>query len=297
MAAITNLYTIGAVKLNTTLIDQITQQSIRPGLNQMVLAGSGAVDNTFAAIGTITPEFSFTTTAIKAALAAAGIDGLALTAGAVYFQKTAAGGLRASGSNHVKGTIAAGMAIPVRLSVSHGAPATIEYRIVLRSADGTTAPIAFAASSALETGQGSVAQAYTLGLVTINGTALVGVQSVSIDFGIELWVSGGDGLVYPTHIAVARRSPSVSIQAYDCDQFVTMGLDGAAQGITDSTIVLQDVSEGAIVGSSPITFTIDEGLIYYEDIAGSHGERMGGSIKIVPTYDGTNAIFAITGTT
>jgi len=297
MGAITNVYTIAAVKLNSTLIDAITAQSIKPGLAALVLGGSGAIDPTFVGIGEIRPEFTFTTTAIKSALAACGISGLALTGGTVFFQKTILGGVRGSTLAHVKGTIVAGIAIPVSLRAAQGGAASIEYRIILTSADGTTAPIAFAASQTLETGQGTVPNAYTLGAVTINGTELVGVQSLSIDFGIGVWVSNGSGLVYPTHSAISSRAPVITIQTLDCDQFVTMGLDGAAQGATNSTIVLGDLTEGAVVGTSPITFTIDEGLFYYEEISGSHGERLGGSVKLIPTFDGTAAIMAISGTT
>lgn len=296
MAAITNLYTIAAVKLNTTLIDEITAQNINPGLSSVILGGSGAAYNNFAAVTEIKPELTFTTMAVKRLLALLGGTGLALTAGGIYLQKTTIGGLRAGASSHLKGTIVAGIAIPTSLKASHGGVATIDTRVVLRSADGTTSPLTLASGQSLEASQDGVDQAYTLGTVTINGSALVGVQSVSVDFGIELWVSNGDGLVYPTHVAVTRISPTITINCYDADQFITMGMDGASIAST-AVVNFNNLVEGAVAGSSPIIATVNEGLVTYESLGGSHGERATCSVKIQPTYNGSALPIAWTGLT
>jgi hypothetical protein len=50
---------------------------------------------------------------------------------------------------------------------------------------------------------------------------------------------------------------------------------------------VQDLAEGGVRGSSPITCSIDEGILYADNVSLSDGAHARHAILIKPTYDGT----------
>jgi len=301
-----DIYTIAAIKHASTVIKGIQNQSLNPQVAAILLSGSGEVDAGFAAIGEIRPELGFGTTAIKTALAnLGGIDGIPIAASNFDFwlQKTVTGALRAGATAHIKCTPVAGIVVPGAISMPSGGQASMTYNAVFISADGTASPMAVAASQSLDASQGPADEAWTFGGVSLNGTALAGVDNVSIDFGITLWVTAGDGKVYPIHVCIASRRPVITISTKDIGAFSTWGvsgsnwLEGQVQSDSDSVITLSDMTEGGVRGSSPITFTVDAGMMFFNAITGQHGERLGGQVTLLPTWDGTADVIAITGLT
>ncbi len=293
------VFTLAAVKKVATVISGMESQNTSLNLEQVLASGSGAVENSFVTIAEIRPELTFSSTEVKAALNAfGGINGLALAGTEeFYFQKRKSGGIRDT-AGHVKATAAAaGIIIPVSLKVNHKGKATIDYRVVFASVDGAAAPLAIVTSTTLPTGQDVISDLYTLGPVSINGVALNGVQSVNIDFGIDLTIMGGDGNVYPTFVGITKRQPKISISTTEVDQLFdsNLGLTGAVQGITDSTIALTDYVEGGGRGAAPITFAVDEGMIHLDNASANDGSTGEASVIITPTWDGTADVIAITG--
>jgi hypothetical protein len=290
-----NIYVISAYK-HGTLIKGVQNLGLDPKLQQILSSGSGAVDSSFVSVGQIGPEITFDATAIKTALKnIGGITGAALSSDTFYFQKMAAGSTRGGASTNIKVVAASGIIIPTQLRSPQGREATIGYRAVPVSSNGTSSPIAMTTGQSLETGQDQVSEIYTLGPVTINGIALPGVEDITLDFGINLEIITADGGVYPIFAGIMSRVPFLTVRTLDVDTFESWDLDGVAQGQTASTIVLQDQTQGGIRGSAPITFTVNAGMAHFEDIRGAHGQRIGGSVRIAPTADGTHDIIAITG--
>jgi hypothetical protein len=292
-----NAYTISAFKHSSTLYKGIQSFTFNQSLEQIVNSGSGGVDPTFVGVSKIQPEASFTSTAIKTILGSLGIGGVAMSSDKFWFQKMAADGLRGGASVHIQATLANGIVIPTQIRAPHAAAATIGFRAVPRSADGTASPIALINNGSLETAQSSDAELYTMGAVTLNGVALPGVDEWTLDLGINLWVNSSDGKVYITDVGVLSRNPVFTARTFDMDTYYSWLDNGVAQGETDSTFVLSDQALGGVRGSSPITFTIDAGMAHFEDITGRHGERLGGSVKVLPVWDGTNDIIALSGLT
>ena len=291
-----NLYTISAFKHSAVLVSGVQNMTLNPGLSTLVNSGSGAVDPTFASIAQIQPELTFDTTAIKIALAGiGGISGAAMSSDKFWFQKMAADGLRAGATSHILVTMALGIIVPTQLQVSQGGAAVISYRAVPRSSDGSASPLAMTTAQSLEASQDLLTELYTLGAVSINGTALDGVNSVTLDFGIELDILTASGHVYPTAVSVMTRAPVFTITTFDADKFQTWSETGVAQGTTDSTVLLTDQTLGGGRGSAPITFGIDAGIISFESLGGSQGQKFAGSVKITPVDDGTADIIAISG--
>ena len=289
-------YVISAYKHDSTLIKAIQNLSLNPGMQLLISSGSGAVDPTFVSGGQIQPEVTFDTLAIKTALAnIGGISGDALTSDYFFFQQMVNYALRGGALKHTKITMATGIIIPVSIQASQGGEASISYRIIPTSADGSASPLSVTADQSLDGDQDLVDEVYTLGSIEINGTELEGIETVTIDFGIELHVGIGSGHIYPTFVGVMRRAPSITARTFDLDAFETWLETGVAQGESDSVVNLIDQAQAGVRGSTPITFTIDEAMMIFESIDGTHGQRMGGLVRITPVWDGTAAILVVGG--
>jgi hypothetical protein len=294
-------HTISSVKHGSTVINGIASAGFSPGLVELALNGSGQIETGFIAALGAAPELAFSTTAVGTALTTIQtgsnpMNGIAITGSnfLFFYEKIANQGTRTAGSTHVKATVAEGMIIPISIEASHYGAATASYRVIMTSADGTTAPVAFAAAQALDAGIAVASELFTLGPVAVNGTTLDGVSSVSINYGNNAEVTGGDGNPYPEFCAITTRRPAITIATTNLDDFVSWGLIGQAQDASDSVITLQAVTnDGTLTGSGDKTFTIDAGRISYRDINGADGSRIGASITITPRYDGTNEVIVI----
>lgn len=294
--ALSNVYTIAGMQTGATVLRDIKSKSINPQLGSILLGGSGTGFNTFVSIGKIAPVIDFATGDIKRMLAAL-TNQIALAISSdfyIWFQKMTAGGTRATGTNHVKGTIVSGMVIPVSLTLTDGAAAELSCQIILVSADGAASPLTLTASQALVAAAGAGA-GWTLGEVSLNGTTLEGVRSVTINFGITPVTLGGSGLIYPTFAGAMAVNPTIAITANSLDEFISWGFTGAAQGATDSTILVQDMAAGGVRGSAPITCTIDDGIITTTGVTLSDGGAGEHALLIQPVFDGTNLPLAWSG--
>ena len=138
----TALHTIYAVDIDSTLIDQVTDQNVSPGISQILRRSDGQVYPTFNAAGQVAPSISFSTQAIATALGKVGTTGFALASGnpaILFFQKLTEGATRAGASSHLKMTVNEGIIVPRRITADAN-DASIEYDIVT-TYDGTNAPI------------------------------------------------------------------------------------------------------------------------------------------------------------
>ena len=293
--SVSRAFTLYAADVNGTMIDQVSSFGVDSGLEQFLLLADGGVDPTYSAVKGLVPKISFSTHAVAAALAVAGMNAASVTAASFFFQKLAEGGTRASGSSHLKLALTKGMIFPRSLSAGHAEPAELSYEVLCLT-DGGGVPVTISKNQAL-TGSPVVDQLYVAGPVKINGTLLAGVQSIKIDFGIKEVVLGGDGEVYPSFAAIMTRAPKITIELLDLDILADLTIAGAAQGATDTVIYLRKVEAGgtrvADATAEHISFSIDAGHIGI----GNSGAKPGGpatvSLEITPIFDGTNDILAI----
>jgi hypothetical protein len=299
------MFTLAAVNLNRdtdVLIGQMVDQNINLAVTRFLEGSDGEVDNRYVSINEQKPMIGFTTTAIAVALAQAGISGVGIdvdtpaTLGALeaFFHLLVEGGTRAATATKV--TINEGILIPKTLSASQGAIARLTME-AHASYDGTNDPLVLLASQTLPATTPGVAELFTLGPVQLNGVAVNGVTDLSVDFGIELFVEGSDGEVWPRFVAINRRSPVISFTTPDAGLLSTLGITGDPQGATDSVVYFRKIAEGGTreldATAEHIKFSIDEGMVYVEDASASHGSTYGLRVTIVPTFDGTNAVLVI----
>lgn len=297
------MHTIAGIKFGLltdgAMLKGIENSQFSDGLKTILLSGSGQVEATHGGITEVKPTLNFSTTAIKAALSLlGGADGTAIDNPSTtdpfefWYQKTALGGLRAEGTNHIKCSATVGIIVPQSINMPAGEQASISYNVIFLSPDGVIAPVAIAGSAALDAGQGGADEAFVLGPVSLNGTVLENVSQVTYEFGLSLYE--GVANPYLTDISINNRRPKFNITTNDGDEFAGWGLLGQAQDASDSVISLYPVSEGAVPSSAgAITFTVDQGHMRFSSFGGQHGEKASGSVELVSSFDGTDATVAI----
>lgn len=264
-------YTVGAVKIGATTIQQITDSRIGLGIQAALARGSGAVENTFEAIESFDPRVTFTTQAVAAALSAIGCEwiNLAESNAIVYFRQYAPGGTRTA-DGCIKVTFSKGILVFRRINAPHGSPATYTAEVVAASTDGTTDPWTY------DTGQ-TYPDDVADELWTVSGS--LGIQNWSIDSGIDVVQVRGDGLPYPTDCGVNRQQPTCDVEY---QQLATLGSHAI------SAVTLQDYAQGAKRGTSSKTFTFNEKLSWCEELGSGEGQATART-RIHIGYDGTNA--------
>lgn len=289
-----------AVQAGATLIDGIQSLGINTGTELIRGGGDGQVTHQMLTIGNQRPGMTFSTVKLAVALAAIGIDGFKIAAGSVFtawLQAYAEGGKRTAGATHEKFIVNEGIIVPRTLTASHNGAGSIDYELIA-TYDGANEPILPTSNQALA-GTPANDALHGAGPVKINGTLIPNIQEITIDFGIELIVGGGDSGVWPTFVAIDGQVPVITIRTTDVTQLQKLGLTGAAQGVTDSVVFLRKfAADGARVPdvtAEHISFTIDQGIIHVSDMSASHegGSGAEATIVIAPSDDGISSIIAI----
>ena len=292
-----NRHTIYAVNTSGGLIDGCRSNEIDEAITTIVEGTDGKVDPEFAAIMNAEPNIGFETRAIATGLGIAGISGLgyvsALTA---YLQALTQGGTRAGTGSHFTVASAAGLLIPRTLTAQQNSPAMLSLMAYCRSSDGLTHP--WTITGAQDLGGSPVTdELFTLGPCNLAGSLLTEIVDVSVDFGITITSDPStNGLPYPTFYAILERKPTIRIRTKDGDALDDFGPGGLAIDASVD-IYFRKIAEGgtriANATASHIKISVDEGIIHVGTWTGEHAESGGVEINIVPTYDGTNAILAI----
>jgi len=315
--AVSKVYTLYAVNYDPTtdanamLIDQVTDFRVDPRIQEILLAADGQVDPTFVATMAQDPRITFSSSALATILAKASnamlINALKIDSDAgdegleCWFRKLSEGGTRVADATeeHLKMTINEGLLIPRAIRAAQGQLAVMDFEAIC-GYDGTNAPIVLDATAALS-GTPAVGEAFTLGPVSVNGSALDNVQNVSIMPGIVETVLAGDGQVWPTYIAIMDRRPLITVTTTDVSVLSTYGISGTAQSGTDSIVYLRKLSEGgtrvADATAQHISITVDEGQIRTREIPASQGAPAMAQVEIRPTWDGANDILVISAAT
>ena len=276
----TGRYTIGAVKLGTTVIPQIISSNVDEGLQAILAGGSGGVYNTFSADGRYAPRVRFSTRAVKTALGLCGLLGtsMAVSNGVVYFQQYDSVGTRTAAGCKTF-TFAKGLCLWRGISAPDGGPASAEFELVPVSADGTADTHTEAPSIAIPDDH-----ADELWMASTPA----GAGGWNIDTGIAERLFYATGKPYPTDIAIEAIAPVCNVELLTS---LILGKDE-----TLGSVSLVDASDAGGRGSSPITFTFNKVMSRVGSVSGGAGEAVHG-VQIRCLYDKTNEPIAITGLT
>jgi hypothetical protein len=293
--ATTGLFTVCSPSIGGTVVVGITSQTFSSGVEEVIQAVDGTMSPSIAVCTGAEPMFTLESVAVAAVLDALSMTGLALGATPAYWylEKLAATGRDAT-SAHMKFSQTKGNIVPVSLELSAGQLARITFASHAEY-DGTNLPFVMTSNNALPTIT-IPSDVYTLGPVSINGTFLGGVQSVSLNFGISVGAFKGDGSVYPEKIINLSYHPSVRITTTEVLDYSTLGLIGIAN--TAFRLFARKVTGAGVVADATATNIMLSGYTGRTHIqsirasqpsGGKGGEAMT-EVTLTPTMDGTHDV-------
>jgi len=290
---------IHAVSIGTTDVTNVRSQGIDSNFIRATLGGSGQPERYGTAIIGKAPIARFATRAIKLTLDKTTTVGLKIDGTdtlTLWLKMYADGAMRKGATSHTKMVIDNGLIYPVTLRASNTDMAELDVAcsVCERTGDGSH-PVSNTASQSLDPAAGSEEADlhYILGDVTYNAVDDEGVQSVSIDFGVNVAPIGGNGLIYPKGLYVASVQPLIRIVTQDVDMVASIGEAGL--DLTSGAVIkLRSVPQNAASSyTAGLTFTVTDGVAYRDDYNGAHLQPGAVGVTIVPTKSGANQLIAV----
>lgn len=273
-----DMWKLCCVKIGAaTTIGQIVDEDYSDEIESLLAVDSASQYARAVSVGLEDVRISFSTTAIKTALAKVGLAGVNLADDncVAYFAKfDAGGGLDANGCVTI--TLAKGVGLWRGLEAPDGALATASFECIGVSSDGSTHPAVLATAQDLPT-------IATQEMYVAGGSS--GIRSISVDTGISPQLLHGDDDIFYTDAAVGAILPTVEYTQTDLPSALGPATNLAA-------LTLQDCTAGGGRGSSPITLTLNEHMGNPSRLSGGEGMT---TYQAVATYDGTNAPIVLAG--
>lgn len=253
------------VILNATTVRQCTNVSHRTGQeHRKAMVSGGAVISQIS--GKKAEEVTSVTSYDIGVLAALGTntfcsDGTYLTGSTITvpWKSRAAGGTFASGSAHCALAGSTALVIPTSFEASQdGDGASCNFEIHWVSADGITVGATGSTGNAL--GSQAFSAEFALGPAYINGTEIVGVQSIKVTPGITLVKVSDKGLVWPTHISIQSVMPTIEIVTNDID--AVAATINVFTAMTSANVYFRKRADSGIYSASSdnVRFTFAAGL-------------------------------------
>lgn len=286
---------VGAVN-----IYQVKDTSYDPGLTVAQHHYSGGVSPQQSDIVSGDPVVSITSGDIVTILD--GIDataGLAVSAGTVTvpIKNRSAGGLFASGSNHHTLSATHGLLIPVSISASQdeedGAQIQLEFHAA--SSSGLANPITHNASQAA--GSQTFTAVHDLGPAKVNGTTIVGIKSITVNFGINVNKQRYSGYPFCQLAGMTINEAIPSIE-FEFEDIASLHAFATFTALSTTCVVYfrKRMSGGLRVAEATeehVAFTLTNGIYTLESAKGSGRDNYTNSAKVYGhtlAYDTTSAI-------
>lgn len=274
------IYGLAPVNLNSTVLPTANLR-VSPSVASLLHRNSGLEFASVEAVLGAAPKVSFSCPLYEA-YALIGLKTLALTACDIYLAKFSSA-IRQSGSVHPKYSLAAsagGFAYIRSISCRQGAIAMAEVEVVLTSSDGITHPLT-AGTAALPSLAGQPAL-YTMGPFSINGTAIAGAQSASIDLAPNVEALVADGNLYPRVCAYKGADPVITTDVKDPETLrSTLGSFIGAAISANFVQYFRAVDPTAQTAQATgMSLTVASGRCIPTDIATDNGVIAGGGLRV-----------------
>jgi hypothetical protein len=288
---LSNKYTDFALEIDTgtsAFIQGILDQSLDPGLQELLEGGSGFVYNMFGAIKSGAPAGKVSTTDIKRILDAVGVAGMTISDEALvtmYFMARANGATlsAADSGKHQSALISNGMLIPRTLSADHQGTAKLDLDIIATT-DGVIDPITYTHNADLPAAI-QAAGVYTLGPIKLNTTVVEGVSNVNLDFGLTANAEGRDSDIFPSFVSVEKIQPVLTVSTQHVDLAGTLTMEGKHYTSSQVVIYLRKRAEGgtfvADATAEHIKITLGKCLVFAGQISGEPKQM---ALRIVPWF-------------
>lgn len=217
-----------------TWLTGVMNYSIDFGINLIKESSAGSIDHEYLAQMDKAGKINIQSTDLSF-LATCGMAGLFIIPDAthagveLYFRKISNGGLpiAIATTTHLKALVSDGLMVPTKVSASHNQLAKLD--LMLHAILGSVAtysqstPVTLSSGTAIESGAGAMALAYTTGPVKYNSTLVQGISDENIDFGVQVNVESDSGEVYPTHVSIPFRAPNFTFTTKDQSVIASIG--------------------------------------------------------------------------
>lgn len=291
--SVTRVDTMAAVVMGATTLTGVRRKSVDPAIQIALEMMGGATQPSFGGLLQQDPGISFGITDIARMLTVTGVGTLDIPGSVAsvvsYWANMENKKTVTAGAAHDRERILAGMIVPMRINARQGQFAEMDVS-VLPIYDGTNNPIIFDTAQSLPTGV--VSQAFTLGPVSVNGTAVNGGLSMVIDFGFSIERIAGDGDTWPTFVCTYANAPRIELATPNRALLNQLGLSGG--NITaDVVAYLRGMERNkkayANASAQHIKFTAVDGVAHPGVGSAEVARRGEFAATIVTTTDGTNA--------
>ncbi len=198
----------------------------------------------------------------------------------------AATGITKSGSSHTIWENASAsdyvFACIQSFSCSQGGIATAEVAVwPIAATPGTTHPLKKTESQAA-LALSAQPTLHTIGPVTVNGTAIQGVASISGTLNHEVLVRKTDGDLYPSYFAWQAANPMLSV-AHSDPRAVQTALTLQGANLSSSTkVTFRARGATGLIGATVVSITVGAGFIVPLDIAGGVGSVASEAFEVHP---------------
>lgn len=273
-------HTTWGISLNGTANSNIIDGSLQisPALQKALLYAAGDLLPTLGATLTNTPVISFRTHDLDL------LDAPELISTNVVIAARAYDDAAGLGTGYVSFAITKGLIVPVSISGSAGQAAELAVNIYPISSDGDTFPIAVGTSSVT---LGVHGDAYTVGDLSLGGSAVSGVQSLNLNLGYNIMSNAGEnGKPFPTIVYYDKQESSLSATV---TQLSAANADRINTGKTGAVIAsFRKLVEGGIP-SGTYSLTMAKAFIEANSLQG--GRPFTTQISAAAIYDGSGSDF------
>lgn len=269
---------------SSTAIDVITNATIDAGVTNFTERPAGHVSPMFTANQNQRPMVEFSTPQLDQVLGLVTLAGYSAGTITCYLKAgTVVGNTARATSAHKKLDIASSCVYWTSLRLPHNGQAEITTRIQA-AYDGTNDPFVYTGSTAL-TGNLSAGNVFGAGPVSINGTTLGGVQSITVDSGITMIQAGGESEEFDTFVGIQDSAPIVTIQFLKEYNWSSVGLRGTTlNGTTGLKFYARKYSnKGSRVANATaehIAFTGLNGVVNPVNTTGQRSSPISDTIRV-----------------
>lgn len=282
--ALTTVWKLDRIVFPSTSINVIANARWQANISSMVERPAGHVSPMFVANQNQKPALEFTTPELDTLLAAINVGGASFGTIDTFFKKGAVtGSVARATSEHQRVRIASSCGYLTRIRLPHNGRS--EATAVLQANyDGTNDPFAYTGSVSLS-GNLAAGTFFGAGPVSINGTALGGVQEISVDTGVRLIQAGGESEEFDTFVGVEMVEPVVTIQFLQVINWATIGLRGTTLDGTNGLVFYgrKFSAGGSRVANNTaqhVKFTGLNGIAVPVDSSGQMGSPVTDTIRV-----------------
>lgn len=278
--AVASVGVLHGVQNSSTFLSQISNLRATTEIQNIIAESAGLPFPLFTGPMAIAPSLNFDCTQLKTILDMTGaLSSIVDLSGAntdLFFKATQDMGRRVADATtgHIRFRMA--QAYLALNQITAGSNSEASANVVLGTTyDGTNAPLVAAGSLALS-GTPTGATHWVAGPVSLNGSSLVGIQDISIEFNRQLLILSGDGELYPTFCACQFYSPVLTFRTLT-HVWQTYGITGTALSGSAGAVTayLRKVSSTGRVADGTaqhIKFTGTTGTIQVDEATGGNNE-------------------------